>query len=45
MIANVPQSGPAAEQGFNYDAFISYRWVDPDRSWVRNHYLCGAPHK
>ena len=22
---------------FNYDVFVSYRWVEPDRSWVRDH--------
>ena len=21
---------------FNYDVFVSYRWVEPDQTWVRN---------
>jgi hypothetical protein len=23
------------QRGFQYDVFISYRWVEPDKSWVR----------
>ncbi len=25
------------EDGFTYDIFISYRWVEPDQTWVRDH--------
>src|SRR4051812_43521769 len=24
-------------KNYKYDAFISYRWVDPDQSWVRDY--------
>ena len=24
-----------ADQSFEYDVFISYRWAEPDQTWVR----------